>query len=106
MSHAPANPVHAYVAYLRVPGFEALAASEQARRKERLEDAILDAVSALALADRVVLDADDGLALVLFGDAERALDVAQDLRRDVAALHVGLNYGPLALTSQGADGRV
>ena len=50
--------------------------------------------------ERVVLDAEDGLALVLFGDPARALDVAQVLQRRTgdAPLQVGLNYGPLALT--------
>jgi hypothetical protein len=53
-----------------------------------------------------VLDADDGVALVLFGDSARALRIAQSLRGEEAFLQVGLNYGPLALTSQAPDARV
>ena len=54
-----------------------------------------------------MLDSDDGLAVILFGDPVRALDTAQDLQsRGQLALQVGLNYGPLALTSRGAEARV
>jgi hypothetical protein len=105
---APAHPVHAHVAFLRLPQFEARPAAEQASLKEKLENGVLAALSRVPAADRVVLDADDGLALILFGDAERALDVAQAIHRagDAPALQVGLNYGPLALSAPGKEARV
>ena len=56
-------------------------------------------------ADRVVLDADEGAAVVLFGEPERALEVAQAVHAK-GAVHAGLNYGPLALSSRGNDARV
>jgi hypothetical protein len=102
-----ANPVHAFVAFLRIPMFEAHSVTEQASLKEKLEGRARLALSMLPASDRVVLDADDGLALVLFGEAARALDVAQAIhRQDGAPLQVGLSYGPLALTSRGTEGRV
>jgi hypothetical protein len=55
-----------------------------------------------------VLDADDGLAIILFGDPAQALGITQAIHaasKD-APLQAGLNYGPLALTSQGPDARV
>lgn len=103
---APANPVHASVAFARVSQFEALSVSEQAARKQALESRVLAALADVPTAERIVLDAEEGLAVVLFGEAERALDVAQAIPGPGLPLQVGLNYGPLALTSRGADSRV
>lgn len=103
---ATANPVHAYVAFLRIPRFDSRPVAEQAQLKQRLEDGVLEVLARIASANRIVLDAPDGMALVLFGDAEHALDVAQHLHRQGGEnLQIGLNYGPLALTS-GAETRV
>ncbi|HUP29995.1 MAG TPA: PEGA domain-containing protein [Usitatibacter sp.] len=108
MPAAPANPVHAHVAFLRIPQFDSKPVSEQASLKEQLENRVLAAIGRLPAADRVVLDAEDGIALVIFSDAEIALDVAQSIHRDSggSALQVGVNYGPLALSSAGSDARV
>src|SRR5471030_462280 len=103
-----ATPLHANVAFLRIPQFATLPVSEQAALKERLESRARSAISALAADQRIVLDADDGLAIIVFGEPALALDVAQALHASVpeSALQAGLNYGPLALTSGGADARV
>jgi hypothetical protein len=107
MSASPsANPVYAYVAFLRIPEFDARSVTEQASLKDRLESRVKAALASVAQRDRVVLDSDDGVALVLFGDSARALRIAQSLRGEEAFLQVGLNYGPLALTSQGPEARV
>jgi hypothetical protein len=108
MPSSPAtNPVYANVAFLRIPEFDKRSVAEQASLKDRLEARAKRAIATVALADRVVLDADDGLALVLFGDSARALRIAEAMRGgEEAFLHIGLNYGPLALTSRGPDGRV
>jgi len=109
VSAAPsANPVHACVAFARIPQFEDLSVAEQAQQKERLEARVLAALGAVEAADRIVLDADAGVALVLFGDFERALDIAVKLQGAGTEnpMQVGVNYGPLALTSPGSDGRV
>ena len=108
VSAAPAassTPVHAHVAFLRVPGFDALPVAGQVAAKERLENSILAATTRVPARDRVVLDAPDGMALVYFGEAEAALDMALALQRDAGA-HVGVNYGPLALSSRSGDARV
>lgn len=104
----PANPVHACVAFARIPHFEELTVSAQAQQKEQLEARVLAAVAHVDAADRIVLDAEAGIALVLFGDFERALDVAVALQGapGANAMQVGLNYGPLALSASGPDGRV
>lgn len=108
MSAASANPVHAHVAFLRIPRFDARPPQEQASLKEKLEDRVLAATAALDPVDRMMLDADDGLALVLFGDAERALRIGQAIQGGPGdcEVQVGLNYGPLALTSSGKEVRV
>ncbi len=107
MPIATAAPAYANVAFLRIPEFDGRPVAEQARLKEWLEDRARLALAGLPLGDRVVLDAPDGLALLLFGDPARALEIAQGLRTgSEPPLHVGLNYGPVALTSRGADAHV
>ena len=95
-----ANPVYANVAFLRIPEFDARSVTEQASLKDRLESRVKAALGSVSAADRVVLDADDGVAIVFFGESARALRIAQSLRGEEAFLQVGLNYGPLALTSK------
>ena len=105
MSAALATPIHAHVAFLRVPDFDGRTVSEQVSLKERVEGAMLKALGDIGPRDRIVLDAPDGMALVYFGEAERALDIAQALHRDSGAC-LGLNYGPLALSSRSGEPRV
>ena len=95
-----ASPIQAHVAFLRIPGFDARSVAEQASLKDRLEGRVRAAIGSVPEADRLVLDADDGVALVLFGDAGRALRIAQSLRGEEAFLQVGLNHGPIALAGE------
>ena len=103
-----ASPVFANVAFLRIAGFEGRPVVEQASHKERLEARVRDAVAGIPAADRIVLDADDGLAVVLFGEPLRALDLAQSLRAAPGEepLKVGVNHGPIAVTARDAGGVV
>ena len=105
---AATTPVYANVAFLRIPQFSTLPVAEQAALKEKLEIRAKLAIEAIPADERAVLDAEDGLAIVLFCDPARALDVAQVLQAACAdaPLQAGLNYGPLALTSRGSEGRV
>ena len=105
---AAAHPVHASVAFLRIPQFESLPVTEQATHKERLEERVRAALSFVAARERLVLDAEDGLAVVLFGEPAQAMDVtlAMHAKRPDAPVQAGLNYGPLALSSSGPDARV
>ena len=100
------RPAHASVAFLRIPGFDTRPVAEQAAAKQALEARARDAIAGFAAADRAVLDADDGVALVLFGDPARALETIESLAARGDPLQAGLNYGPLALTAKGGDGRV
>ncbi|MGZ5062558.1 MAG: hypothetical protein ACXWAU_11835 [Usitatibacter sp.] len=105
---SPATPLSANVAFLRIPQFASLPVAAQASLKERLEERAREAVASMPAGERAMLDADDGIALVLFGDPARALDIAQGLHAAPAEapLQAGLNYGPLAITSHGSDARV
>ena len=105
---APANPVHACVAFARIPQFEELPVAAQAQQKELLEARVLSCIADIAAEDRIVLDAEAGIAVVLFGNFERALDVALAMQGAGSddPMQVGLNYGPLALTAPAPDGRV
>ena len=105
MSSPSPNPVYANVAYFRVPQFDARTVSEQASAKEELEARVREAMSWVPPQDRVVLDADEGVALILFGDPARALEVTQAVHAQ-GPVHAGLNYGPLALSSRGSDAKV
>ena len=101
------TPAHASIAMLRIARFSGRSVAEQALLKEDLESRARAALERVPAAERAVLDADDGLGLVLFGDPSRALDIAQSLAGGTMdPLQVGLNYGPLALTSKGSEGRV
>jgi len=105
MSSPAPNPVYANVVYFRVPRFETRTVAEQASAKEALEARLREAMAWVPPQDRVVLDADEGVALILFGDPSRALDVAQAVHKQ-EPVHAGLNYGPLALSSRGSEAKV
>jgi hypothetical protein len=84
--------VHASVAFLRIPRFATRGVAEQAALKQELEASIHAAIAVLPEADRAVLDAEDGVALVMFGDPVRALDTMEGLHgREGSVLQVGLN---------------
>jgi hypothetical protein len=106
---AAANPIHAFVAFIRIPHFDTHSAADQASLKEKLEARTKAAIAAVPANDRLVLDAEDGLALVLFGEEPGpALNMAQAIHRGdgQSPMQVGLSYGPLAITSRGPEARV
>jgi hypothetical protein len=104
----PPSPVAASVAFLRIARFDERGVVEQAALKTRLEQRVRLSLAAVPPADRIVLDAEDGVALVHFGDPVRALDLARELCDGPGeeAVQVGLNHGPLAVTGRDADAKV
>ena len=100
-----ANPAFANVAYLRIARFDDRSVAEQATLKEALEARMRSAIGGVEASDWVVLDANDGLALVMFGDPSQALRIVQQLHGGEPPVLAGLNHGPLAL-SPDADARV
>lgn len=108
MSSPIPAPVAASVAFLRLSRFDALAVVEQAALKSRLEQRVRLALAALAPGERIVLDAEDGVALVYFGEPVRALALAQELCGGPGdeSVQGGLNHGPLAVTGRDVDAMV
>lgn len=95
----PARPTSLYasVVFLRVPEFARRPASEQARLRAQLEAVVAVTTGDLARGNRIVLDAADGSAIVVLGDPQGALRVAE---RALSAGSAGL---PLcAAVNQGA----
>lgn len=103
-----ASPVFANIAFLRIARFDARPVVEQASLKDRLEARVRAALAGIPASDRIVLDAADGIALVLFGEPAHALDIAQSVRAGAGEepLKVGLNHGPIAVTARDAGGMV
>jgi hypothetical protein len=103
-----ANPVFANIAFLRIAGFAGRGVQEQARLKGSLEARLRVAIEGLPAADRIVLDAPDGMALVHFGAPARALDIVQGLcaAEGEEPLKAGLNHGPIAVTARDAGAMV
>ena len=103
-----APPVFANIACVRIARFGERPVAEQAALKQGLEERLRAAIAGMPAADRIVLDAPDGVALVHFGEPARALDIAQGLREGAEGreLQSGLNHGPIAVTARDAGGRV
>jgi hypothetical protein len=91
------RPVSASIILLRSHGFARKAVADQARVKGQLEALVAIAVAPLPAGRWLVLDAPEGLAIVVLSGAEAALDTA---RRALAAaadlpLAIGVNHGPI-----------
>ncbi|MCL5669030.1 MAG: PEGA domain-containing protein [Gammaproteobacteria bacterium] len=95
------------VAFLDIVSYSSKAVAEQIRFKERLNEAISEAIQDIPLNDRVTLDTGDGVALCFFSDPEDALFVVmhcRDILREKEKadplqmeLRSGINLGPVKL---------
>jgi class 3 adenylate cyclase len=80
---------------------------EQIALKDRFNELLSNALRAVAVNDRIILDTGDGAAISFIGDPEDALFVATDLREAIAketdpidlelATRMGINLGPVRL---------
>jgi len=105
--NAPA-PVAASVAFLRIARFDGRGVAEQAALKAHVEERVRISIARVPPGERIVLDAEDGVALVHFGDPLLAYELAKELcdKPGEEAVQVGLNHGPLAVTGRDADAKV
>jgi hypothetical protein len=97
--------VVASVVFLRIEDFAIRPASEQARLRAQLETAIAVTTAELHPASRVVLDASDGVAIVVLEDPKGALRLAERaLNASLAGLPLcaGLNHGAVRLVTDSA----
>ncbi len=86
----------ASVVFLKIQDFARRAASEQARLRAQLEAVVAVTVAEIDPASRVVLEAGDGVAVVVLRDARGALRLAQRALAAAAAglpLSAGINHG-------------
>jgi hypothetical protein len=94
----------ASVVFLKIHDFARRPVSEQARLRAQLEAVLAVTVAQLAPRSRIVLDAPDGAAVVVLGDARGALRVAEQALAAGAAglpLCAGLNHGAVRLARNG-----
>jgi len=99
----------ASVVFLRIHDFASRPASEQARQRAQLEAVVAVTTAELAPASRIVLDASDGVVVVVLANPQGALRLAE---RALAAsqaglpLCAGLNHGAVRLLGgSGGEGQ-
>ena len=97
MNETGSTPTRASVVVLKLQEFTRRPVSEQTRLKAQLEALVALTIRPLPAADRIVLDAPDGAAVVVLGSAKDALELAE--RSQAAAadlpLGIGVNHGPV-----------
>lgn len=94
----------ASVVFLRIQDFASRTASEQARQRAQLEAVVAVTIAELAPASRIVLDASDGVAIVVLGDPRGALRLAERAVAATAAglpLCAGINHGAIRFLGNG-----
>jgi hypothetical protein len=103
----PASLV-ASVVFLRIQDFARRPASEQTRLRAQLEAVVAVTAAEVDPAARVVLEASDGIAIVVLHDAKGALRLAERALAATAAglpLCAGINHGRLQLLGRnGGEG--
>lgn len=90
----------ASVVFLRIQDFASRSASEQARQRAQLEAVVAVTTAELAPASRIVLDASDGVVVVVLANPQGALRLAERaLSASAVGLPVcaGLNHGAVRL---------
>jgi hypothetical protein len=96
MAAPRSTAAHASVVFLKIPDYPQQPVAEQVRLKDRLEGVVAAALSGVDPGSRIVLEAPDGAAIVVLGDPQAALGLAQrsSLGGSVP-LAVGLSHGPV-----------
>ena len=97
VSYAPPPPTLASVVVMRIAEFIRKPVAEQARLKEKLDALITFAIRPLPAGARVVLDAPEGVAIVVLGGPGVALDLAKRAQfvAEGLRLSIGVNHGPV-----------
>jgi hypothetical protein len=96
--------IFASVVFLKIHDFGRRPVVEQARLRAQLEAVVAVALQDLRERQRIVLDAADGVALVILVDPRSALALAERTLAAGAAglpLSVGLNHGPMKPAGKG-----
>src|SRR5437867_8987145 len=104
MKTANAAAILASVVFLKIQEFARRPVQEQARLRAQLEAVVAVTTAELAPANRIVLDAADGAAIVVLSDPRGALRLAERALAATAAglpLCVGVNHGAVQLATSG-----
>ncbi len=107
MTAPRATSLYASVVLLRVQEFARRPVSEQARLRAQLEAVVAVTAAEVAASDRIVLDAADGAAIVVLGDPQGALRLAEHALSAGAAglpLCAGVNHGAVQVAGDGLAG--
>jgi hypothetical protein len=97
---------YASVVFLKIQDFARRSVPEQTRLRAQLEAVVAVTTAELPAANRIVLDAADGIAVAVLGDPAGALRIAE---RSLAAnsaglpLCVGVNHGAVQMAGGRAD---
>jgi len=100
------DPSLASVVFLKIAEFARRRVSEQARLRAQLEAVVAVTSADLAPGSRIVLDASDGLAIVVLADPPGALAVAERVlaaRSAGLVLSIGVNHGAVRPTGDPGD---
>jgi hypothetical protein len=103
MTASRSTAAHASVVFLKIPEYSRQPVAEQVRLKDRLEGVVASALAGMDERSRIVLEAPDGAAVVVLGDAVAALEFAQ--RSSVGSavpLTAGVSHGPVRVAGGGA----
>jgi class 3 adenylate cyclase len=103
----PAASIRASVVFLKMEEFAHRPVTEQARLRAQLEAVVAVTTAELDPAGRIVLDAQDGVAIVVLRDPDSALRLAELALSAGAAglpLAVGINFGSVQLAGDGMVG--
>src|ERR1700752_5149690 len=99
--------IFASVVFLKVQEFARRPVTEQARMRAQLDAVVAVTTAELTPASRIVLEASDGIPVVILADAAGALRLAERAMAAVAAglpLSIGINHG--AVPTLRSDGMV
>jgi class 3 adenylate cyclase len=104
MNKTNAAATLASVVFLKIQEFSRRPVQEQARLRAQLEAVVAVTAAQLPIENRIVLDAADGAALVVLGDPEGALRLAERALAATAAgipLCIGINHGAVQMAPGG-----
>ena len=99
--------VFASVTFLKIQEFARRPVSEQARLRAQLAAVVAVTAAEIEPARRIVLEASDGVAVLVLGDPPAALRLAERALTAVAAglpLSAGLNHGAVQIAESGNGG--
>jgi len=110
MNKANAAATLASVVFLKIQEFPRRPVQEQARLRAQLEAVVAVTAAELLPENRIVLDADDGSVIVILGDPEGSLRLAERAVTATAAglpLSIGVNHGAVQMAGGGrGDGMI